>query len=173
MASSFVLRFNRPIDSWYYGTFAREKGTERRLGGRMALISKIEINGKDVHVVSVHLECMIGDHAVEASQLCDKLDSIGARRVVLGGDTCGDEPFFRGLRSCGFMTREEANMMGPQGHTYRTEHCHDGISDGLSTRGDWMAVRGMSVVPGSMRTFVPGNGECLSDHALISLDLQV
>ena len=37
---SQVMRFDRPIDQWYTGDYARDH-SERRLGGRMALISKV------------------------------------------------------------------------------------------------------------------------------------
>merc|ERR1712017_55562 len=87
LQDSFVMRLDRPIDQWYRGEYSHDQ-SERRLGGRMALISEIQAGPSTVHLVSVHLECKLSNHEQDAAQLCDKFQAIGANKVILGGDTC-------------------------------------------------------------------------------------
>eukprot|EP00299_Pterocystis_sp_00344_P016731 c8395_g1_i1.p1 GENE.c8395_g1_i1~~c8395_g1_i1.p1 ORF type:complete len:358 (+),score=83.44 c8395_g1_i1:26-1099(+) len=168
----FVLRLKRPIDQWYRGEYSVGH-SEKRLGGRMALISKISVGGGDIlYLVSAHLECKIGDHRQDAVQICDRLNRLKANHVVLGGDLCDDPGFFETLSNrCGFLPRSAANMSGREGFTWPTHECSGGTSNTVGTRGDFIGLKGVKVVPGSLRTIVPDdNGKCLSDHAAITVD---
>jgi len=82
--------------------------------------------------------------------------------------------FFKTLnQKCGFEPREASNMMGKDGFTYKTKSCSG--SEALVARGDWIAIKGLHIIPGSLQTVSPRNdqGSCMSDHALISLDFEL
>jgi len=170
------MRFKLPIDPWYYGTYSNGQ-SERRLGGRMALVSMITVGSHNIHIVSVHLEVRDSDQVQEAADLCDLLDRIGAKRVILGGDLNSDGSAFIGrLQQCGFLPREESNDLSSDGYSFRPTSCSDdGVGQGMDKRLDWIAIKGLRVVPGSKRTVAPGydNGSCMTDHAAVMVDVEL
>src|SRR5688572_20583144 len=110
-----MLRFPG-IEKWYEGRGANEsERVQRRLGGRMALFATVRL-GRDVTIVSTHLESSAKDSAMRKVQTGLLLDELRAYAkgmpVILGGDlnATPDEPMFEAVRAAGFRP-EESNEL--------------------------------------------------------------
>jgi endonuclease/exonuclease/phosphatase family metal-dependent hydrolase len=69
---------------WFDGAFG-----ERRVGGRIAIMAELEIDGTPVLLVSVHYESHTGpaDRLVQTRSLLDEIDRVApGRPVLIGGD---------------------------------------------------------------------------------------
>ena len=88
--SPHVIRFRRQSNFWRPRWFLpRIEPFQERLGGRIALVSEIEIFGQRLVVYNLHLESREGDD-LRMAQLSETLDdavkSLATRPVLLAGD---------------------------------------------------------------------------------------
>ncbi len=102
LLSSRIFRFQRQSSFWRPRWFIpRIKPFQRRLGGRMALISHIKLPDRELVLYNVHLESR-GDDGLRCSQLSELLDDASQHapdiQVVVGGDFNAD------LRQASFVS---------------------------------------------------------------------
>ena len=110
--SSRILRFHRQSGFWLPRWFIpRMRPFQRRVGGRMALISSVDFLGLRFIVYNVHLESR-GDDGLRRSQLAEILDDISQHasgfQVVIAGDFNADlrqEPAASDLRKAGLSNQ--------------------------------------------------------------------
>jgi endonuclease/exonuclease/phosphatase family metal-dependent hydrolase len=93
LLNSRILRFNRQSRFWLPRWFIpRMRPFQRRLGGRMALISYVDLPERKLIVYNVHLESRGND--VRCSQLWELLDDVSQHaadvQVVVAGDFNAD-----------------------------------------------------------------------------------
>jgi endonuclease/exonuclease/phosphatase family metal-dependent hydrolase len=168
-------------------------GTQRRLGGRMALAGRIATDAGDFVVVTVHLESE-SDPIDRAQQMTRLLHAIqgcyGKARMVIGGD-CNTaalpevdearpedarawfhhceayEPLFDVMRQGGFGWRSANNMAATQ------RMRPDGRPLPPFRRIDWLFTRGL--VGSAPRTVaaVDDKGSAISDHDMLVADLAI
>lgn len=109
LQESRFLRFNCQSSFWLPRWYIpRTKAFQRRIGGRMALISCIDLPGCKTAVYNVHLESR-GDDELRSKQLGDIVDDafqISAdAQVVIAGDfnaNLRNEPFAKVIANAGF-----------------------------------------------------------------------
>jgi endonuclease/exonuclease/phosphatase family metal-dependent hydrolase len=167
-----MLRFPG-IEKWYHHP------VEKRLGGRIALLATITLNGTDLTLVSTHLESDRSDIAVRREQIVMILEELEETSrglpVILGGDLNGppDEPLVGELRKAGF-TVDESNELGT-GTSQRLVDRKVQLSD---RHIDYICVRGLKVIREETSpkvvpsVYPPGmEGEFLSDHAAVTVKL--
>lgn len=175
-----MLRFPG-IEKWYEGKRANEsEKVQRRLGGRMALFATVSL-GRDVTVVTTHLESSAKDSAKRTAETRMLLDALRAYAkntpVILGGDLNGtpDEAMFEAVRAAGFNP-EESNELSV-GTLQRVE---DGKVAILENHLDYVLVRGLPVVRDSTSpkvvaaAYPPGpTGAMLGDHAIVTAKVEL
>jgi endonuclease/exonuclease/phosphatase family metal-dependent hydrolase len=168
-------------------------GTQRRLGGRMALCGRIETDDGDLVIVSVHLESD-SDADDRAQQMARLLHAINGcydkARMVIGGD-CNTaslpevdearpedartwfhrcdayEPLFGVMQQGGFGWRTANDMAATQ------RMRPDGKPLPPFRRLDWLFTRGL--VGSAPRTVaaVDDRGSAISDHDVLVVELAV
>jgi len=166
-----MLRFPG-IEKWY-------GSDEHRLGGRMALFAEIAWNGQDLILIATHLESGFGDTKVRLRQVEFILEVVQTlppgRPIVFGGDlnaTPRSAPV-QALRDAGFEV-DACNLID--------EPTSQRVRDGLVKRGgshiDYLMGRGLRAVrsehsPAVVLAAYPNNenGELLSDHAAVAVEL--
>lgn len=177
-----MLRFPG-IEKWYAGAYGADEGErlQKRLGGRMAILAKVRVGGRDVTIVSVHLESSPKDNATRKQQMKWLLREVGAYArdapVILGGDLNGvpSEPMFGDVRAAGFRL-EDSNDMA-EGTVQR-------VKDGKIVVGekylDYLLVRGLRVVrdPTSPKVIAAAyppdeSGKSLADHAIVTAKVEL
>ena len=169
------------------------KGTQRRLGGRMALAARIATDDGDFVVVSVHLESH-SDAQERARQMTTLLAALGgcygSARMVIGGD-CNTaalpvvdetqpetsslwvdrceayEPLFDVVRDAGFTWREANDMAATQ----RT--LPDGKPIPPFRRIDWLFTRGLAATASRTVAAVDAENAAISDHDALVVDLAI
>ena len=175
-----MLRFPG-IDKWYTGVGANEgERVQKRLGGRMALFATITV-GRDITVVSTHLESSAKDAAArtrETGLLLDALRGYAKKTpVILGGDlnATPDEAMFTAVRASGFRP-EESNELAV-GTRQKVE---DGKVVILENHIDYVLVRGLRVVrdqtsPKVVLAAHPSrpDGQMLGDHAIVTAKVEL
>jgi len=110
LLNSRILRFNCQSRFWLPRWFIpRMKPFQRRLGGRMALISHIVLPERKLVVYNVHLESR-GNEGLRCSQLAELLDDASPHaadvQVVVAGDFNADlrqEPAVSVIGKAGFI----------------------------------------------------------------------
>ena len=85
-----VMRFRQQSNFWKPKWFLpRTEPFQPRAGGRIALVSDVNISGRRLAVYNLHLESR-GDHDLRLAQLSETLDDarkyLDAQPVLLGGD---------------------------------------------------------------------------------------
>jgi len=108
LLNSRILRFHRQSRFWLPRWFIpRMKPFQRRVGGRIALISSIDFPGQRFTLYNVHLESR-GDDGLRCSQLAEILDDVSQQasgvQVVIAGDFNADlrrEPAVSAIRKAG------------------------------------------------------------------------
>ena len=168
-------------------------GTQRRLGGRMALAGRIVTDAGDLVVVSVHLESE-SDPNARAQEMTRLLHAIngcyGNARMVIGGD-CNTaslpeiddarpedsrtwfqrcdayEPLFSVMQLGGFGWRTANDMAATQ------RMRPDGRPLPPFRRIDWLFTRNLT--PSEPRTVaaVDDKGSAISDHDALVVDLTI
>ena len=177
-----MLRFPG-IEKWYagkeYGATESEQ-LQKRLGGRMALLATIRL-GRDVTVVSTHLESSLRDSAARKAQMETLIGDLSSYSrggpVIIGGDLNGvaDEPMFESVRNAGFRLEESNDMK--RGTLQR-------VVDGKVVLGeryiDYILARGLTVVrdetsPKVIPAAYPltERGKLLADHAIVTAKVEL
>jgi endonuclease/exonuclease/phosphatase family metal-dependent hydrolase len=177
-----MLRFPG-IEKWYdgksYGASESEQ-VQKRLGGRMAIFATARL-GREVTIVSTHLESSSRDGATRTLQMGMVLDELrthaGGAPVILGGDLNGvpGEPMFEGVRAAGFRVEDSNDTAG--GSQQR-------LVDGTVAVGDkyidYLLTRGLRVVrdetsPKVIPAVYPagGGGTLLADHAIVTAKVEL
>jgi endonuclease/exonuclease/phosphatase family metal-dependent hydrolase len=169
--------------------------TQPRVGGRMAVLATVTVDGMPVQVASTHLENRTdGEHRGEQMEvLLTAVDErAGSGPAVVGGDfnTLGatfDELFDRATQRK-LRAADPTRFTWPvayeplfgvaaaHGFTWidanvaapTTEHAADGLPDHVPIRLDWLLVRGLE----ARRPAVVPVGS-LSDHRLVSCSVRV
>ncbi len=171
------------IEKWYAGSYGADEGEklQKRLGGRMALLATINLGGRDVTIVSVHLESSKKDSAARKRQTAWLLDEVRAYAkgtpVILGGDlnAVPTEPMFENVRAAGFRVEDTNATTG--GSTQK-------VVDGKVVIGDhyidYVLVRGLRAVKDETSpkviaaTYPAGaDGKILADHAIVTAKVEV
>lgn len=160
---------------------------QKRLGGRNAVLARVNLNGTDVTLVSTHLESH-DEGKVRQQQmrlLLEELETTALDMpIIFGGDFNGqpDEPMFQDLRAAGVLI-EECNEMGKP----TTQECVDGV---ISFRKenkqiDYIVVRGATpvrdktspkTVPAVYPPVLEGQplqGKFLGDHAVVTCKVRL
>jgi endonuclease/exonuclease/phosphatase family metal-dependent hydrolase len=177
-----MLRFPG-IEKWYEGKGANEsERVQRRLGGRMALFATVRL-GRDVTLVSTHLESSAKDSAMRKVQTGLLLDALRAYAkdtpVILGGDLNAgpEEPMFEGVRAAGFRP-EESNDLA----TATRQKVVDGRVALVQDHIDYLLFRGLRVVRDATSPKVvpavhpPGATDpasMLGDHAIVTAKVEL
>jgi endonuclease/exonuclease/phosphatase family metal-dependent hydrolase len=175
-----MLRFPG-IEKWYEGKGANEgEKVQKRLGGRMALLATVGV-GRDVTVVSTHLESSAKDSAARKVQTGLLLDEVRAYAkdtpVILGGDlnATPDEAMFEGVRAAGFRPADSNELtVGTR------QKLVDGKVAILENHIDYLLVRGLPVVRDATSpkvvaaAYPPGpTGAMLGDHAIVTAKVEL
>ena len=108
LLNSRILRFHRQSGFWLPRWFIpRIEPFQRRLGGRMALISQIVLPERKIISYNVHLESR-GNDSLRCSQLAEILDDVSQQasgvQVVIAGDfnaNLRQEPAVSAIRKAG------------------------------------------------------------------------
>jgi endonuclease/exonuclease/phosphatase family metal-dependent hydrolase len=168
-------------------------GTQRRLGGRMALAARIVTDEGDVVVVSLHLESE-SDPTERAQQMTRLLHAIngcyGNARMVIGGD-CNTaalpavdearpedarawfhrctayEPLFSVMQQASFGWRTANDMAATQ------RMRPDGRPLPPFRRIDWLFTRGLVASAPRTVAAVDDQGSPISDHDALVVDLEI
>jgi endonuclease/exonuclease/phosphatase family metal-dependent hydrolase len=173
------------------GAWFAAGSTEPRVGGRMAVLATVDLDGTPVRVASTHLENMTGPEG-RAAQLDTLLQAVGPGPAVVGGDlnTFGapleeladrasvramraraparftwpvdTEPLFEVARAHGFEWTD-ANVAAPT-----TSHDARGLPDHVPLKLDWILVRGLEA-----RRPAVSASDGLSDHQVVSVAVRV
>jgi endonuclease/exonuclease/phosphatase family metal-dependent hydrolase len=177
-----MLRFPG-IEKWYDGKAhgaSESEWPQKRLGGRMALFATVRL-GRDVTIVSAHLESSTKDSAIRKRQTGMILAELRAHAdgtpVILGGDfnAVPGEPMFEGVRAAGFGLEDSNDTTG--GTVQR-------VVDGKVVVGDkyidYLLIRGLRVVRDETSPkVIPGvypagdNGTLLADHAIVTAKVEL
>jgi len=175
-----MLRFPG-IEKWYEGKGANEsEKVQKRLGGRMALFATVGL-GRDVTVVTTHLESSAKDSAartLETRMLLDELRAYAKDTpVILGGDlnATPDEPMFEAVRAAGFRP-EESNELS----VGTLQRVQEGKVTILENHLDYLLVRGLPLVRDATSpkvvaaVYPPGpSGSMLGDHAIVTAKVEL
>ena len=177
-----MLRFPG-IEKWYAGKehgASESEQVQKRLGGRMALFATIRV-GREVTVVSTHLESSPRDSATRKSQMETLLGDLKTYSrggpVIMGGDLNGvpEEPMFESVERAGFSLSGSNDMTG--GTVQR-------VIDGKIVVGvkyiDYVLVRGLRVIRDEtspkviMAAYPPDErGKLLADHAIVTARVEL
>jgi endonuclease/exonuclease/phosphatase family metal-dependent hydrolase len=173
------------IEKWHdgkaYGANEAEQ-VQKRLGGRMALIATIH-PGRNVTVVSTHLESSARDAAMRQRQTALLLDELRAYAkdtpVILGGDLNAgtEEPMFEAVRAAGFRPEDSNDLSTPT-----RQRIEDGRVVVMGNHIDYLLVRGARVVRDATSpkvvpaVYPPGAsapGAMLGDHAIVTAKIEL
>ncbi len=165
LLNSRILRFHRQSRFWFPRWFIPRMGPfQRRIGGRMALISHIDLCGRMCVVYNVHLESR-GDDGLRCSQLGelqnDTCHHAADVQIVVAGDFNADlrqEPFASTIGTAG-LSNPFARISGPL-TTVPSRFKSSRALDWILTKGPFIASE--SEIHESIRA---------SDHYPLSLNL--
>jgi len=158
------------VEKWY-GHY------QQRLGGRVAVVARMDVGDRPVTLVSVHLESgrVEYDQRKRRSEMRRLLAALeGEETVLLGGDlnTIPADPLFDEMREAGFVIDEvndldsgTAQELGPDGEV-RMRDYHI----------DYLCVRGVAPAPEPRSpAVVPAvwDGKFLADHALVTAKVRL
>lgn len=152
------------------------KDGQGRIGGRMAIVARVQSIEGPIIVVSVHLESKsdIDDRCKQTKRLIAAVDKLaGDLPVVIGGDFNTNvlpdgsrepeahEPLFALLAEAGYSWQTANDFV----HTRRSHR--DGGPQPLITRLDWLFVRGLMASAATTVPAVDADGVAISDHDLV------
>jgi endonuclease/exonuclease/phosphatase family metal-dependent hydrolase len=181
-------------DTWMSG-----RGRHRRLGGRMALAARVPLGGRDVVVVSTHLESHGSplERATQMSALIDAVEAYAAGSpVLIGGDFNTRTASKDEMRSSSVRRSLEQSAPGvfvaPEtreplfdvareaGYDWSacnrrlpTERTHVGLEDSPRFRLDWFFSRGLDCSAPRILVAEAPDGRALSDHDAIGIDIRL
>jgi endonuclease/exonuclease/phosphatase family metal-dependent hydrolase len=88
-----IIRFQAQSNFWRPRWYLPQtKPFQERLGGRIALVTEVDIMGRGIAVYNLHLESR-GDDNLRVSQLKEVLDDVGSRKSRLPTVVAGDLNF--------------------------------------------------------------------------------
>ena len=167
ISNSSIIRFQRQSDFWKPRWFKPKLQTfQERLGGRIALVSKIDLQGLPVVTYNLHLESR-SDDDLRLAQLNEVLQDAAtcdpARLVILAGDLNlnASKP-----QASQVLTRAGFRDVVPTARVATTPHRHL-LEPGRHI--DWAFVRGSSQ-PNAGKVLKSVNA---SDHYPISFELRL
>lgn len=171
---------------WFTADMA---GDQRRLGGRNAVAARLMGGRRPLWLVSVHLEShsSADDRAAQIRRLLDGLDEIThGEPALIGGDlNTGMMPAGRSLNS---EEMAEIGRLEPlfdvlQGRGFTWTACNtgevtqrtrpDGTPKPPFNRIDWFAVRGVAASNPQTLAAVDAQGNAISDHEMIVVDIEL
>jgi len=163
----------------------------RRLGGRNALLTTIEFAQRKILFVSTHFETLTKPEG-RREQIDCILKELGRREKVDGIVIAGDfntaalpdvdgialhprwfeeperfEPMFASLRAAGF------DWMRGNGRQQTRRQLDDGRPKTVLRRIDWFFMKGLNVSNPQTWAALDVSGNPLSDHELITLDIEL
>lgn len=167
-----LLRFPG-IERWY--------GTDQhRLGGRIAVLAEITVNGESITLISTHYESDLADHASrerESRMILAELEAHApAGPAIFGGDlnTIHTRPAVTMLRDAGFDFAG-CNLLDEP----TVQFDRDGAVRRIGPHIDYLVARDMEVVPGDTSPSVvlgawppAPDGKMIGDHAPVSVVLK-
>ena len=186
----------RPVRIELRGDWFTDDRREPRVGGRVAVVGQVEVDGVPVTVASVHLESA-SDPDDRAAQVEAVLQELGDGPAIVGGDlnTFGasfaeiadrptlrrmreaepgrfawpvaHEPLFEVARRFGFDWLD-ANVAGPT-----TQHRPDGAPHHHPLKIDWFLVRGLEARRPTVVPAVDATGRVLSDHQCVAVSVRL
>jgi len=172
-----AIRF--PGSEFWYGHY------QKRLGGRNAVLARINLNGTDITLASTHFESH-DQGRIRQQQMQLLLDEIkhtaGDMPVLIGGDFNGipTEPLFEDLKQAGFLLKEY-NEMGKA----TTQDNVDGVISFREKQIDYITGRGVTPVhdetsPKTIAAVYPPvlegqplTGKYLGDHAVVTCKIKL
>jgi endonuclease/exonuclease/phosphatase family metal-dependent hydrolase len=178
--------------------FTTERG-EPRIGGRMAVVATLELDGVDVQVASVHLESHSNadERAAQMAVLFDAIDASGRGPAIIGGDLNTFGAPIGELATPASLRRLRADEPGrfswpvaheplfeiAATHGYEwvdanvaaptTRHGADGLPDHHPLKLDWLLVRGLEARRATVVPAIAEDGSPLSDHELIVVSVRL
>ena len=171
LANVRLLRFPG-IERWY--------GTDQhRLGGRIAVIAEIELNGTSVTLISTHYESDLGDHASREREsrmiLAELAEHAPEGPVIFGGDlnTVHTRPAVTMLEDAGFDFAG-CNLLDEP----TVQRVFDGEVRRVGPHIDYIAARQMEVVSSETSPAVvlgawpDAHGRFIGDHAPVVVELR-
>jgi endonuclease/exonuclease/phosphatase family metal-dependent hydrolase len=167
ISNSRIIRFQRQSDFWKPRWFKPNlQAFQERLGGRIALVSEIDLQGLPVVTYNLHLESR-SDDDLRLAQLNEVLQQAAtydpARLVILAGDLNMNAST---PRVSELLARAGFGVAAPTSRVATTPHRHL-LEPGHHI--DWAFVRGSSQAnAGKVFTSVKA-----SDHYPISFDLRL
>jgi endonuclease/exonuclease/phosphatase family metal-dependent hydrolase len=182
------------------GWFALARG-ERRVGGRIALLTRFELSGVSVTFASVHLESNTdpADRAAQMRVVFDAIESYDpGAPVLIGGDlntfSMSRAELEDGVCSKQALTNDPDRLLHPiayeplfdlaRGYGYTWESANRmrvptkrplprSFPDRPLTKIDWFLVRGLEVSsPEVIAAVDPRDGSDLSDHEAIAVTIK-
>jgi endonuclease/exonuclease/phosphatase family metal-dependent hydrolase len=169
-----VIRLDEVADWW-----SAPKGSQRRVGTRMAVATRCSAAGIDFVACSVHLESA-SDEAGRARQMTTLLDAIDAYAqelpIIIGGDlNVAVEPG-------GHTDPRELLFATAASRGYDWSRCNRATpttrpsvwSTGAGTRQlDWFCTRGLVAEAPEVVPSIAADGTVLSDHDLLLVTIQL
>ncbi len=168
---------HRKSASWYIPPEKRGKGSQPRLGGRMAIAADIVIAGRPVRFYAVHFESGFNDDDIRADEAAELIEDAAGfdGPVIIGGDmntdmyvldlhnSGGKDPTVREFLAAGYEDTHAGLSLKKRGTT-RNEY-------GVRAVIDLFFVRGVSVLSSGI---CPGKHcDSLSDHLPIYTELKL
>lgn len=181
---------------WFDGKFG-----ERRVGGRFAIMTELEVGGKPVLLISVHYESHTGpeDRLAQTRLLLDNIDCFNPGQPVLIGGDFNTNSFNRTDHERPEIVRDalrddplrldlpmayEPMFQELRGRGYDWESCNvmgartqrtrpDGTPKGPLGRIDWFFSRGLRCSDPAVIPAVDQAGVAISDHEALALTIQL
>jgi endonuclease/exonuclease/phosphatase family metal-dependent hydrolase len=176
------------------GAWFAADSTEPRVGGRVAVLGTIEVDGTPVRVASTHLENMTDPdgRAAQLSVLLEALEELGPGPAIVGGDlnTFGaplkdlaDRAAVRRMRGddparFSWPVAYEPLFETARAHGFEwadanvaaptTSHDAAGLPDHVPLKLDWILIRGLDA-----RRAAVTSCDGLSDHQVVSAAVRV
>ncbi|MFC4174329.1 endonuclease/exonuclease/phosphatase family protein [Microvirga sp. GCM10011540] len=167
--------------------FPGRKGTQRRIGGRVALAARVAAAPRPLWLVSTHLESKTdeADRQRQVQALLRALDSFAPNDAcIIGGDfntkalPRGEgerhllidaperfEPLFKDLRAAGFSWAD-SNLAHPTQRTGPANKPRPPFG-----KLDWLVVRGVTAENPQVVPVLDRSGKPISDHEMVAVDL--
>lgn len=141
IAKSRILRFHRQSNWWKPHDWIPDTAFfQRRLGGRIALVTEIAINGVSTIIYNVHFESRSGG-AIQTEQLNEVLADLArypeGTAAIIGGDFNSKYHPYRLLHSL-----ERKGFSSVLGDRVERTHVLVGYLDWIFYRGPWRVVDG-------------------------------
>lgn len=166
LKSPRIIRFQAQSNFWRPRWFLPQtKPFQERLGGRIALVTDVDVAGRGLAVYNLHLESR-GDDKLRVSQLKEVLDDVGGFRPRLPVLVAGDLNFNISMGEAPLLI-EQAGLRNvfEQSHSYTRPP--RGLLDNPRSI-DW-ALASRSLEAGSIKVHAKVNA---SDHYPISFTLR-